>query len=337
MKRDENGVVLPVKTVSAPESDILPEIRKSNNSTDKMGVDQKQKISEKQRKPIGTDEIFKAKQTLNEYLASKKTYDMRYKNNFDTYNLMYSENEIPETYVDDDNNRREKIISRKTGAQCLNVIMNHHANAMDNYPEPICLPRAKDDENTAEMLDCILPCVLERNGFQNTYSDVWYDKLVGGTGVYAVLWDSAKENGIGDIAIVKTDILSLAWEPFVENIQDSSNLFCLKLYDLDKIKEVYPQLENVSSESLAVEQYRTYDNNSKIQNKAVIVDWYYKKGNKLHLCKWCGDEILFASENEPKNYPNGFYEHGLYPFVFDPLFKLRDTPVGFSMVDICRW
>lgn len=344
MKKDMNGVILPIKTESVPEENITEKVRKSLNSrenaaTNRQNATENENNAAKtqQSKPIGKDELAKAKKTLNEYLVSKKTYDIRYKNNFDTYNLMYTENDIPDFATDDDGVKRERIISRKTGAQCLNVIMNKHADGMDNYPEAICLPRARDDEETADMLNSVLPCVLERNGFQNTYSDELYDKLIGGCGVYAVLWDSTKENGLGDISVVKSDILNLAWKPHIENIQDSPNLFCMKVYDIDEVKKIYPQLENVGTENLGLEEYRTYDNESKTHDKAIVVDWYYKKDGKLHLCKWCGDEILFASENEPKKYPKGFYEHGMYPFVFDPMYKLRDTPVGFSLVDICRW
>ncbi len=339
MKRDENGVVMPVKTTAAPAEGV-PSVKdgtqKSKNKN-KAAENQNKSDENKKRLPIEKEEIFKAKQILNEYLASKKAYDVRYKNNFDTYNLMYTENDAEQFFKGDDDRLHKSLIPQKMGAQCLNVIMNKHADAMDNYPEPICLPRSEDDEKTAETLNSVLPCVLERNGFQNTYSDECMDKLVGGTGCYAVVWDSSKENGLGDISIVKADILSLAWKPFIENIQDSPNLFCLKLYEVEEIKKMFPKLKEINTEIANIEEYRTYDNQNKTNDKAVVVDWYYKKNGKLHLCKWCGDEVLFASENEPDNYPNGFYEHGLYPFVFDPLYKLRDTPVGFSIVDICRW
>lgn len=334
MKRDENGVVLPISTTSAPAESVpfSPLIKE-----DELNFKKEEKSTETQRKAIGKEEIAKAKQTLNNYLASKKLYDQRFKNNYDTYNLMYTENDSIQLEKNDEGNLVQKMIPKKMGAQCLNVIMNKHADAMDNYPEAICLPRSADDEATAKILNSVIPCLLERNGFQNTYSDCWTDKLVGGTGCYAVLWDSDKENGLGDITINKADILSMAWKPFIENIQDSPHLFCMKLYDIEEIKEIYPQLENINETNVDIESYRTYDNENKIHNKAVVVDWYYKKNGLLHLCKWCGDEILFASENESEIYPKGFYEHGLYPFVMDPLFKLRDTPVGFSFVDICRW
>ena len=44
--------------------------------------------------------------------------------------------------------------------------------------------------------------------------------------------------------------------------------------------------------------------------------------------------VLFATENEPDKYPNGWYDHGQYPFVFDPLFSVEGTPCGFSYIDV---
>lgn len=332
---DKDNVVLPIKTTSAHAESIPKPVIKQE---DTKPEEKEETVSEEeQRKPIGKDEIIKANGILNKYLSSKKAYDIRYKNNFDTYNLMYLENDAPQLEKNDNGELVNKLIPKKTGAQCLNVIMNKHADAMDNYPEAICLPRAKDDENTARILNSVIPCVLERNGFQKVYSDVSYDKLIGGVGAYSVVWDSNKENGLGDVSVNKIDILNMAWKPFINDIQESPHLFYLNLYDIEEIKNLYPQLEDVNTTTVGLESYRTYDSENKIHDKAVVVDWYYKKDGVVHLCKYCGENILFASENDPNKYPNGLYEHGLYPFVLDPLFKLRDTPVGFSFVDICRW
>jgi hypothetical protein len=72
-----------------------------------------------------------------------------------------------------------------------------------------------------------------------------------------------------------------------------------------------------------------------------VVDWYYKKRNTagktvLHFCKFVGDEVLFASENEPEYAENGFYNHGLYPIEFDVLFPEEGTPVGFGYIAIMK-
>lgn len=331
VKRDENGVIMPVRTLPAEAEGVHPKRVFNGESQEKA-----EETAAGSGKAVGREEIAKARSILNDYISSKKSYDVRYKNNFDTYNLLYTENDKPVKYKDEDGVVRDVLIPKRMGGQTLNVIMNKHADMMDNFPEPVFLPRARDDEETAKTLNSVVPCVLERNGFQRVYSEVNTDKLVGGTGAYAVIWNGKKDNGIGDIEICKADILSLFWEPFIEDIQDSRNVFYVRLYDLEEIKEIYPQLENVQSNALGLENYRTYDSKNKESGKAAVIDWYYKKNGVLHFVKFCGEQVLEATENEPEKYPQGLYNHGMYPFFLDPLFKLRDTPAGFSFVDICR-
>lgn len=331
VKRDENGVIMPVRTLPAEAEGVHPKREFNGESQEKS-----EETDTGSGKAVGREEIAKARSILNDYISSKKSYDVRYKKNFDTYNLLYTENDKPVKYKDEDGVVRDVLIPKRMGGQTLNVIMNKHADMMDNFPEPVFLPRARDDEETAKTLNSVVPCVLERNGFQRVYSEVNTDKLVGGTGAYAVIWNGKKDNGIGDIEICKADILSLFWEPFIEDIQDSRNVFYVRLYSFEEIKEIYPQLEDVQSNALGLENYRTYDSKNKESGKAAVIDWYYKKNGVLHFVKFCGEQVLEATENEPEKYPQGLYNHGMYPFFLDPLFKLRDTPAGFSFVDICR-
>jgi hypothetical protein len=71
-----------------------------------------------------------------------------------------------------------------------------------------------------------------------------------------------------------------------------------------------------------------------------VVDWYYKAwdGSRevLHYCKFVADEVLYASENDPSYADRGFYDHAKYPFVFDTLFTIEDSPCGFGYVDIMK-
>jgi len=333
LQRDENNAVLPVAREEAYAKNPSP-------AAVKQGQERKQKrrrtAARRGGKPIGEEEIAKAKSIMMNYFSAKKQYDQRYSDNFDIYNLLYTELTTKQFRKDEDGNLREDLLKKHIGAQTLNVILNKHADAMDNYPEPVFLPREKSDEETAAMLSSIVPCVLERNRFQKTYSDAWTDKLVGGASCYAVTWDAEKENGLGDISVTRVNILSLAWEPYVEDIQDSAHVFCVNYFDVELLKEMYPQLKDVSVEDLGLTEFKTFDARSKTENKAAVIDWYYKKDGILHFCKFVGIHVLFATENDPKNYPNGLYDHGKYPFVLGALFPLRDTPVGFSFIDICR-
>lgn len=330
--RDENGVIKPIKS----EYPAL-EKGKVHMNVPKIIETSGKEIEEDSGKPIGKDQITKALQTLRRYMSSKKAYDTRYKANFDTYNLMYTENADRETFQDDDGRNHYKLVDEnKIGAQTLNVVLNKHADEMDNMPEPFLLPRAADDEDAANTLNSVIPCILDRNNFDDIYSKEKTDKIVGGAGVYSVTWDSDRMGGLGDVLIDREDILRLFWAPHIENIQDSPHLFYVEEFEIETAKELFPMLVDVSADTMGLEEYKTYDSESKNFDKAVVIDWYYKKNGILHLCKFCGEQILFASENEPENYPNGYYEHGLYPFVVEPCIRLKDTPVGFSYVDICR-
>ncbi len=225
-------------------------------------------------------------------------------------------------------------------AWLFNAIASKHADVMDNIPESIVLPREKNDSDAAKQLTEILPVILEQNNFEETYSDVWYDKLKGGTGVYGIFWDSSLCNGAGDIAVKRCDVLNLFWEPGISDIQKSKNVFYVELYDNDELIGKHPELKGkLGGSSVDVAKYQ-YDDAVDTSKKTAVVDWYYKtekNGKKvLHFCKFCADEVLYASENDPVLFERGFYDHGLYPFVFDRLFVEQGTPCGFGYIDIMK-
>ena len=71
------------------------------------------------------------------------------------------------------------------------------------------------------------------------------------------------------------------------------------------------------------------------------MDWYYKRPDEtgrmvLHYCKFCNGVVLYASQNDPALAESGLYDHGQYPFVFDPLFVEEDSPAGFGYIDVMK-
>lgn len=228
-----------------------------------------------------------------------------------------------------------------TSAWLFNSIHNKHADMMDNIPEPVVLPREKSDTENAKLLSEVLPVVFKYNGFEKSYSDNSWKKLKHGTGVYGVFWDSAKENGLGDISISVIDLLKIYWEPGITDIQKSRNLFLVELVDSDLLDEQYPQhAGKFKGNAIDVAHYK-YDENIDTSDKTVVVDWYYKvvaPGGRrvLHYVKFAGGEVLYASENDPNYRDRGYYDHGLYPVVFDVLFPEEGTPAGFGFVSVCK-
>lgn len=277
--------------------------------------------------PIGKEQIQKATLTLNKYKEGKANLERKIVDNEQWYKLRHWE-------CMRSRDDRMKPVS----AWLFNCIANKHADAMDHFPSPNILPREEGDKAQAQMLSSIVPVVLDRCEFEQVYSDVWTYKLKTGTGVYGVFWDKSKLNGLGDIAIRKIDLLNLFWEPGITDIQSSRNLFHVEMADNDLLLSTYPQLKGrVGTGGIDVAAY-VYDDKVDTTEKSVVVDWYYHKyvnGRKvLHYCKYVGDTVLFATENDPAFTERGWYDHGEYPFVFDTLYAVEGTPTGFGYIDI---
>ena len=281
--------------------------------------------------PIGAEEVARAEQILQKYKVGKAALDQRLVDNELWFRMGHWKNY---------QNPMMEGKPQPSSGWLFNSIANKHADAMDNYPAPNVLPRAPDDEQTARVLSSVLPVVLEQADYEQVYSDTWWRKLKQGTGVKGVFWDPEQRGGVGEITVRPMNLLMLYWEPGVDDIQVSPNFFSLSLEDTDQLTERWPQLEGHSTSALEVPHY-LHDGGLDTNGKSVVVDWYYKKRNAegrrvLHYCKFCNGVVLYASENDPEYAGRGFYDHGQYPFVFDPLFVEEDSPAGFGYIDVMK-
>lgn len=224
---------------------------------------------------------------------------------------------------------------KPASAWLLNSLMNKHADMLDNTPSPAILPREASDEQTAAILGEILPVILDRAGFDEVYDRASWYKLKNGTSCYGVFWDNAADSGLGEISVRKVDLLNLFWEPSVDDIQDSPNLFCVRQADAEEVNRAYPGAAVTRDSAMALEQY-VKDDSVDLTKKVLVVDWYYKRGGLLHLIKFAGGKLLYATENDPALAGRGLYDHGKYPFVFDTLFPLEGLPYGFGFIDVMR-
>ena len=281
--------------------------------------------------PIGPEEVAEAAAVLQKYKAGKAALDKRLVDNELWFRMGHWKNY---------QNPMMEGKPQPSSGWLFNSIANKHADAMDNYPAPNVLPRAADDEQTARVLSSILPVVLEQADYEQVYSDTWWRKLKQGTGVKGVFWDPEAHGGLGEIAIRPMNLLMLYWEPGVEDIQTSPNFFSLRMENTRQLETRWPQLKGHSASVLDVPRF-LHDGGLDTTEKSVVVDWYYKKPDAegrvlLHYCKFCNGVVLYASENDPALAGRGFYDHGKYPFVFDPLFMEEDSPAGFGYIDVMK-
>ncbi len=280
--------------------------------------------------PVNKETLVRAMDTLRRYKAGKANLDRRIVENEQRWKLRHWDYMKEQGTTD---------LKTKSG-WLVNVLLSKHADAIDAFPEPNCLPREKNDVGQAKMLSAILPVVLDQNDFEKVWSDNWWKKLKAGAGIYGVYWDKSAQNGLGDIAVCAVDPLNLFWEPGITDLQKSRNLFHVELADNEVLEAQYPQLAGrLGGRAFTGARY-LYDDNVDTAGMSAVIDWYYHKNvggrRTLQYVKFVGDEVLYVTENDPAMAQHGLYDHGKYPFVVDAMFPEEGTPVGFSYIDLCK-
>lgn len=283
--------------------------------------------------PVGEEQIAEAVVVLKKYKDGKNSLEQRVVENEKWWKQRHWE-VVKKT-------EGKANDPEPTSAWLFNSLANKHADAMDNYPTVSVMPRERSDEPAAKMLSDIIPVILERNHYEQTYSDAWWYKLKTGTAIYGVFWNSNLENGLGDVDIKQVDILNLFWEPGISDLQKSRNIFHVELVDNDLLEQQYTFLKDQLGGNAVETTKYMYDDNVDTTDKTLVVDWYYKtrdEGGKelLHYCKFVSGNVIYASENDPAYAERGFYDDAAYPFVIDTLFPVEGSPAGFGYIDIMK-
>lgn len=295
-------------------------------------------------KPIGLEQLKKFMEVLQTYKAGKSQTERRIIASENWWKLRNTMEESKETEIGKDGG----FVSKS--AWLHNIIVSKHADAMESFPEPNILPREEGDKAEAQLLSAIVPCILEHNEFEDTYSDAMWQKMKTGTGCYKVVWDQNMLNGLGDILVENVSLLNLYWEPGIKNIQKSRYFFQTRLVDKDILRQMYPELKDALKGNPFLSAKFLYDDSVSDADKTTVVEVYYHKyqdGKRvLHYCKFVEDHVLFATENETEPMVDemgqpkapmavtGLYDHGMYPYVFDPLFPIEGSPCGYGFVDV---
>lgn len=312
---------------------------------------------EKKLKRVTSDTVRQAKARFEKYKDARASLNQRLIDSEQFWKMRHWEG------------KSDKEEVNPTG-WLLNAVHSKHADMMDGYPEPSIRAKEEGDVAEAKTLSQIIPVILEQTGLKKTYSKVCRDKINKGTGVYGVFWDNTKHFGMGDVSIEKINLLNLYFEPGVDNIQKSREVFLLQQISKDDALSRWPQLSEGQLSS--GDSFPEYINEESVDSsdKVVVFDWYYKRWNgndcKLHYCKFLGDTVLYASEDDEQvpmspvinpmtNEPSvdstgqpvmqqignsiaetGWYAHGKFPFVLDTMFQIDDSAFGYGLIDLFK-
>lgn len=281
---------------------------------------------------IGTEQLRKANLTLIKYKNGKAMLEKR---------LISNEKWWESRGWTEMQEQGNPTQARRPTQWLFNVVMGKHADMIEAYPEPVILPREQGDKEEAKRLTSIVPVVLEQNDFAEVYDLQAWELNKSGTAVYGIYWDSSKQGGLGDISIVPVDLLNLFWEPGVTDIQKSTNLFHVSLENKEALVRKYPQLDGQQLDGpFTLAEYQQEEHIDQT-DKALVIDWYYHTyagGQKmLHYCKYVGEHVLYASEDDEALKGKGWYDDGEYPFVVDNLFPVKRTICGRGYIDMGKY
>ena len=271
--------------------------------------------------PIGSEQLRKFMLILQKYKSGKTQTENRIVASENWWKLRNTMEEQKETNIGGDGG-----FTSKSG-WLHNVIVSKHADAMEAYPEPNILPREVGDRGEAQKLSAIVPCILEQNQFEETYSDAMWQKLKTGTGCYKVVWDSSKLNGLGDITVEQVNLLNVYWEPGITDIQRSRYFFHTELYDKELLEEQYPQLKDKLKGQTFTSTKFLYDDTVGTENKHTVIEVYYHKyvqGKKtLQYCRFVEDP-----PSMPDRRSSTFSRHTLVSFYSfaNPFMNLKKPP-----------
>jgi len=295
---------------------------------------------------IGSEELKKFMKILHQYKTGKANTDRRIIASENWWKLRNTEEEQKHTEVG-----RDGGFTSRSG-WLHNVIVSKHADAMESFPAPNFLPREEGDQAEAELLKAIVPCILEHNRFEKTWSDAMWQKMKTGTAAYKIIWDKHLCGGLGDIRVERVNLLNLFWQPGITDIQESRYFFQTEMVEKEVLIRKYPQLKDNLRSTGPFSSRFLYDDPVNTSDYATVIEVYYHlhRGGRdvLHYCKFVGDQVLFATENEtepilgfdgsvlPSLAEAGLYDHGQYPYVLDPLFPIEGSPCGYGYVDLCR-
>ena len=251
-------------------------------------------------------------------------------------------------------------------AYLFNTLFNKHADFMDNFAYPNYLPNEEDDQQEAELLSKLMPAVLDKcnppeyASFKTVYSSNTWEKLKHGGACYGVLWDSDRDHGIGDLSITKVDLMNCYWLPGINNIQESPKFYIATSVANAILELQYPDIDLKKTESSNLnDSYRSKESKDNFQTSRVV-DCYSKERVDVPLdmeplaegmepqteskvilryIKYIGKNLIYDSFDDPEHPEyqfTGYYIDNMFPFVIDVMFEEKDSPIGFSLLDVLK-
>lgn len=223
----------------------------------------------------------------------------------------------------------------------FSTIENIRADLTDEFPEAVIKPEDTGDELLSKILTEDVAQTLEATDYDAEYDRLTHDLLVGGWMAQETGWDEDACNGDGSAYIRHVSNKNIIFDPYCADIQKGRAVFKFERLPNEWFRQHYPkQYEFMRDDITTIDQ--NHDNFSNTTSptethyKILIEMWvrFYNKGkHEVHMVQLAGRQVL---ENSYLVKPNGYFAHGMYPFVVTPLYTQKGSPLGRGIVDMFK-
>ena len=249
------------------------------------------------RKAIGEEQARKAMDTLQKYRQGKSALEARVIASEDWWR-MRSWQRIQKGNPEDD---------KWTSAWLFNVIMGKHADAIAAYPgagHPPAGTGRPGGGSRCSRRSC--RCILEQNDFEEVYSDTPAgQKMKQGTGVWGVYWDSGEAGRprgyLGAAGEYAESVLLGAGRDGYPEVAERVSIWSWRTTRL-LAGGVPAAGGKARRQQRVLARYRTDDVGRLFGKDAggglVLQEARGRTGQVLHYCKYVGETVLYATEND---------------------------------------
>ena len=219
------------------------------------------------------------------------------------------------------------------------TVENLAADLLDREPEAVITPEVGAEARVAQVVEAVIRRNHDSAGYPIEYQKLVHDLLVGGYCVQEVGYDGSLNNNLGGAFIRQVDTRSLLFDPLCTDLQDSRAVFKLSRRSRDWLRAHYPkEAANIVSDSSAV-QDAPLDGilQGDTRDCLLLLEYWWREYDAetqmyaVHMALLCGGQVLCDSREQK---PEGYFAHGMYPFVLTPLYVRKGSCLGFGVVDL---
>lgn len=216
------------------------------------------------------------------------------------------------------------------------TIENIQADLIDNYPQAIIQPETPEDREVSEIINALIRQNHDAMGYIKEYRDVCHDVLTGGYGVQEVGYDTKANNGLGGAFIRYVDNHTILFDPQTCRMQEGRAVFKISPRTIVWLEQRYPDKVGQFKQdefSMDEDTELKYDATKSV----LMLEYWFKEYDeaserwRVHMCLLAGKQLLEDSRTEK---PEGYFSLGEYPFVITPLFRRKNTCLGYGIPDL---